>query len=153
MAVDFANCNRMPMRNHEIILLFYKHLPMYNPQGVIPVEKAISARKGVAGREYAYPLRSLSKPYIQRFKNYPRSVMKFSSGNAHIVHPTQKPLDMFKYFIITYSNPGDVILDACMGSGTTAVAALETGRCFIGFETDERYYMLANERIRLLRGA
>ena len=147
MAVGFANCNRMPMRNHELILVFYKKLPVYNPQGVIPVENPRTCRKHFTDREYAYDVKTLSKPYLQRFKNYPRSIMTFANGNARNIHPTQKPLELFKYLILTYTNPGAVVLDTCMGSGTTAVAALETGRGFIGFETYERYYTAVNERI------
>ncbi len=142
--VGFANCNRMPMRNHELILLFYRRLPVYNPQGVIAVEKPKSIRKHFTDRDYAYPARSLSKPYIRRLKNYPRSVLLFPHNNSQTIHPTQKPLEMFKWLIKTYSNTGDVVLDTCMGSGTAAVAALETGRRFVGFETDEGYYKAAN---------
>ena len=83
----------------------------------------------------------------RKFTNYPRSVLDFAHSNAKTIHPTQKPLEMFKYLILTYSNPGDVVLDACMGSGTTAVAAVETGRRFIGFEMDEGYCRAAQERV------
>jgi site-specific DNA-methyltransferase (adenine-specific) len=149
-AVGFANCNKMPMRSHELILLFYRRLPVYNPQGIIPVDKPRTERKHFADRDYAYPARSLSKPCIQRYKNYPRSVMNFTHNNSKTIHPTQKPLEMFKYLILTYSNPGDVVLDMCMGSGTTAVAAVETGRKFLGFEMDEGYFRAAEERVKAM---
>ena len=147
MAVGFANCNRMPMRSHELILVFYKRLPVYNPQGLVPVDNPKECRKTFTDKEYAYPVRSLSKPYTQRFTNYPRSILSYSNGNAHNIHPTQKPLELFKYLILTYTNPGAVVLDTCMGSGTTAIAALETGRYFIGYEMDEGYFRAACERI------
>ena len=63
------------------------------------------------------------------------------------IHPTQKPVDLIEWLIKTYSNEGDLILDNCMGSGTTAIAALNTGRHFIGFETDEKYYNESLKRI------
>ena len=63
------------------------------------------------------------------------------------LHPTQKPVALFEYLIRTYTNEGDVVLDNCMGSGTTAIAAMNTNRNFIGFELDETYYNIANERI------
>jgi len=145
--VGFVNCNRMPMRDHELILVFYKRLPIYNPQGIIVADNPKSMRKSFAGKDYAYRARSLSNAYIQKYKNYPRSVITFANTNNKTIHPTQKPLEMFKYLINTYTNPGAVILDTCMGSGTTAAAALETGRFFIGFETDERYFKAACERV------
>ena len=147
MSVGHANCNRMPMRSHELILLFYKKLPTYNPQGLIPTKNQKIQHKYSSDREHTYKTESLSNPYTKRFTNYPRSVLTFQNNNSKNVHPTQKPLDMFKYLIQTYSNPGDLILDTCMGSGTTAIAALETERCFVGFETDERYFELATKRV------
>lgn len=63
------------------------------------------------------------------------------------LHPTQKPVPLFEYLIKTYTNEGDVVLDNCMGSGTTAIACMNTGRNFIGFELDEGYFNIANERI------
>lgn len=147
MSVGFANSKRMPMRNHELILIFYKHLPTYNPQGLIPCKNQKPTRKSFADKDYAYPVRSLGREYVQAFTNYPKSVLEFSNSNSKSIHPTQKPLELFKYLMLTYSNPGDTVLDCCMGLGTTAVAAVETGRHYIGFETDERYFRLANERV------
>ena len=63
------------------------------------------------------------------------------------LHPTQKPVALFEYLVKTYTNEGDVVLDNVMGSGTTAIAAMNTNRNFIGFELDETYYNIANERI------
>lgn len=149
MPVGFANARRMPMCDHELILVFYKKLPVYNPQGIIKVENEKEIRRKMnRNRESTYGFSSLLKPYTQKYKNYPRSVLKFSNANNKNIHPTQKPLELFKYLIETYSNEGDVILDSYMGSGTTAVACLETDRSFIGFETDDRYYRLAADRIK-----
>ena len=79
---------------------------------------------------------------------YPRSVQFFTTDKAKgSKHPTQKPVALLEYLIKTYTNPGEVVLDNCMGSGTTAVAAIRTGRNFIGFELDEKYHAIALERV------
>ncbi len=80
---------------------------------------------------------------------YPDSVLEFQQKwrRQDQVHPTQKPVELIEWLIKTYSNEGDTILDNCMGSGTTAIAAIRTGRNFIGFETDEGYYKICLERI------
>src|SRR5699024_8284152 len=81
-------------------------------------------------------------------ERYPRSVIKFSTDKQKsAIHPTQKPVSLFEYLIKTYTNEGETVLDNCMGSGTTAIAAINTNRNYIGFELDEEYYNLANERI------
>ena len=84
---------------------------------------------------------------VNEYTNYPLSILKFSNGNNHTIHPTQKPLDLFKYLILTYSNPNDIVLDSYMGSGTTAMACIETERNFIGFEKGLEYFEKANKRI------
>lgn len=141
--VGFANCNRQPMRSHELILVFYKKQPTYNPQGLIPLEKPIQKpAKQKSGNVY----HGLTKACVQRFTNYPRSVLHFPFRGRRL-HPTQKPLELMEYLIRTYSNPGDLVMDNCMGSGTTAEAALNTGRRFVGFEADSGYYNVACRRI------
>ena len=141
--VGFANCNRPPMRSHELILVFYKKQPTYNPQGLIPLEKPIQKpAKQKSGNVY----HGLTKACVQRFTNYPRSVLHFPFRGRRL-HPTQKPLELMEYLIRTYSNPGDLVMDNCMGSGTTAEAALNTGRRFVGFEADSGYYNVACRRI------
>ena len=85
---------------------------------------------------------------------YPKSIKEFSTANRTIklLHPTQKPVPLFEYLIKTYTNEGDVVLDNCMGSGTTAIACLNTNRKYIGFKLDKNYFDIANERIKLLKG-
>lgn len=141
--VGFANCNRQPLRSHELVLVFYKKQPTYNPQGLIELEKPIVRP---AGRKGGNVYHSLSKASVQRFTNYPRSVLRFPFRGRRL-HPTQKPLELMEYLIRTYSNPGDLVMDNCMGSGTTAEAALNTGRCFVGFEQDRGYFETACRRI------
>ena len=90
---------------------------------------------------------SMKSNYVQQFTNYPTSILEIGSEGKPI-HPTQKPVALFEYLIKTYTNEGELVLDNCIGSGTTAIAAINTNRNFIGFELDEKYYEIANERIK-----
>lgn len=144
--VGYANANRMPMRSHELILVFYQHLPKYHPQGLIPLEKPIVRKASPHAKEGVYrPMKSGS---VQRYTNYPRSVLRFSNRKERRFHPTQKPVDLMSYLVRTYTDPGDLVMDNCMGSGSVGVACLETGRRFIGFEKDPQHFAVAQERIR-----
>lgn len=142
------------LKKHESILIFYKKQPTYNPQ-MVPRDpknkrtrsKANYSHNGVFGKATMTPGDST------RDYNLPHSVLKFSRdvGNQHTkkrtFHPTQKPVAMFEYFIRTFTNEGETVLDNCIGSGTTGVAALNTGRNFIGIEKDAEYVRIARERI------
>lgn len=87
-----------------------------------------------------------TKDAIQEFENYPRDILQFNVVMRPI-HPTQKPIELCEYFINTYTNKNDLILDICIGSGTTAIACINTSRNYIGFELDNTYYEVANKRI------
>lgn len=143
-----ANCNKMPLRQHELILVFYKKAPTFNPQGLIPIPPKPKQRykNGKFPVDSCYKEKTLSKPYIQKFSNYPKSVLEFSHDSIR-VHPTQKPIALFEYLIKTYTNEGELVLDNCMGSGTTAEACINTGRDYIGFETDVYYWEVCQRRI------
>ncbi|UDV85450.1 DNA-methyltransferase [Bacillus cereus] len=145
-STGFPNANRMPLKNHENILVFYKKLPTYNPQGLIKLDKPILKTKpknlGILGDH----MESMNKPHVTKYKNYPKSVIDFPR-DSRTFHPTQKPVALFEYLIETYTNEGETVLDNCMGSGTTAIACMNTNRNFIGFELDKEYWRLANERI------
>ena len=91
-------------------------------------------------------LRTEGHEYVQHFTNYPRQFLEIKC-ESKTIHPTQKPVALFEYLIKTYTSEGETVLDNCMGSGTTAIAAINTNRNYIGFELDEEYYNLANERI------
>jgi site-specific DNA-methyltransferase (adenine-specific) len=148
LAVGFANAKRMPLRAHELILVFYKHLPTYHPQGLVKLDKPLKIKKKFNGnKENVYRMSTLQKEFTREYTNYPRSVIKFSNSNNKSLHPTQKPLSLFEWLILTYSNEGDLILDNCIGSGTTGVACINTGRRFIGFETNKIYFDIACKRI------
>lgn len=130
--------------------MFYKRQPTYNPQGLIILDKPKKSRGKTTEKESVYRTGSLSKDTYTCVTNYPRQVLQFKCQREGL-HPTQKPVALFEYLIRTYTNPGELVLDNCMGSGTTAVACLNAGRDFTGFEFDETYYRTAVERIDLLR--
>lgn len=142
--VGFLNAKRMPLRAHENILVFYKKLPTYNPQ------KWMSEpyfRKGDSGRTPIYGEFERHDTSSETGERYPVDVIKFSSAPTSGYHSTQKPVSLLEYLIKTYTNPGDVVLDNVMGSGSTGVAAVNTGRKFIGIELDEKFFETARERI------
>lgn len=140
----FLNCNKMPLKCHENVLVFYKRLPTYNPQFTPgkPYVATSSKRETLNYREGIGKTRT----YNYSGRRYPRDVLKFNH-DADKVHATQKPLALFEYFIRTYTNEGDLVVDNVIGSGTTARAAIRTNRHFIGFESDPEIYPLCIERI------
>ena len=138
----FLNAKKMPMKKHENILIFYKKLPTYNPQGLIKDGKTTVSRtnKGNYGE--------CSKTTIREFTNYPNSILRFSGvASKEQLHTTQKPVDLLEYLIKTYTNEDEIILDNCMGSGSTGIACLNTNRKFIGIELDDKYFEIAKNRI------
>ena len=149
----FLNANRMPMKCHENVLVFYESLGKYNPQGTKEGKKQPSGRNSGNYGDYKVGYTGTEgEPYDGAYagtKNYPRDVVMFAKEKTD--HPTQKPVALFEYLIRTYTDEGDTVLDNCMGSGTTAVACIRSKRHFIGFETDEGYCKIANERISKTR--
>jgi len=135
------NAKRMPVRKSEQILVFYKKQPTYNPQGLI--KKGTTTKQG--GNSNNYGKRS-KEDYIQEWTNYPRDVLEIKS-EGKTIHPTQKPVALMEYFIKTYTNEGETVLDFTMGSGTTGIACMNTNRDFIGIELDDTYFSLAEERM------
>ena len=138
------NAKVMPLKSHENILVFYRKKPVYNPQmwQSTPYSgfKSDTAKIGeVYGKAQS---RHRDNPEGSR---YPKTVLKFKQEKG--LHPTQKPVGLMEYLIKTYTNPGDTVLDNTMGSGTTGVACVNTGRNFVGIESDEKYYSIAGERI------
>ena len=127
----------------EDIAVFYKGQCNYNPQGIIRVDKITKQGRGKSLAQK----NERNNSYTQEFTNYPRNILDFKRDKPQI-HPTQKPVALFEYLIKTYTNEGDLVLDNCIGSGTTAIASINTNRNFIGIEKDEHYFNLANERIK-----
>jgi site-specific DNA-methyltransferase (adenine-specific) len=131
-----------PLKVHEDILVFAKGRAPYNPQGLVEIPE--SERK-VHKPETNNLGHCKRKPYVQTHTGYPKSIMSFPSERGF--HPTQKPVALMEYLIRTYTNDGDVVLDNTMGSGTTGVACMNTGRRFIGIEREAQYLEIARARI------
>lgn len=142
------NAKRQPLRNHEDICVFYQKQPTYNPQGVVNcnIQSSTGVSSGKSSSNYGAIRKTESGKYTQKQTGYPRSVLAIAS-EGKTVHPTQKPLALMEYLIKTYTNEGDLVLDNCMGSGTTGVACMNTGRRFIGIEKDAGYFQVAQGRI------
>lgn len=144
------NAKRQPLRCHESVLVFCEGVPPYNAQGVVDCDKRAGtgrARGKVASSSnYGAITPTEDGSYHQTQTNWPRSVLDIPSVGG-TVHPTQKPVALMEYMVKTYTNPGDVVLDNTMGSGTTGIACMNTGRGFIGIELDEGYFQIAKSRI------
>ena len=145
LGTGHLNANKMPMRNHEHILVFYRSLPTYNPQMKVGKMRMKGSTKGNTTPNYGNfnGQTSINDQY------HPQSVIDFTNGDRtkENDHPTQKPLDLIRYLILTYSNKGDMVFDGYMGSGTTAIACMSEKRYFVGSELDVEYYNRLQERI------
>jgi site-specific DNA-methyltransferase (adenine-specific) len=166
-ASGHVHAKNKPLKAHENILVFSKGTTVHKNQSknrmtYVPqlsdgkpyTRKHISSNvgsllhsKSKANTEYEGSIA------VNEGFRYPRSVLKVKNHNVGNFHPTQKPTELCEYLIKTYTNSGDVVLDNCMGSGTTGVAAVNTGRKFIGIELDEHYFNIAKERIEKARQA
>lgn len=164
MSTGFLNANKMPLRAHENILVFYKHLPTYNPQKNKLSEEYIKehmvnigrTRRKKEGKACHYNAHSNAPLYTDTGERHPTDVIKFSNWNGALFgntdkivkHPTSKPVALLEYLIRTYTNEGETVLDNCMGSGSTGVACVNTRRDFIGIELDKGYFDIACKRIQ-----
>jgi site-specific DNA-methyltransferase (adenine-specific) len=150
LATGFLNANRMPLRSHEEILVFYKKQPTYNSQKVIgKINHSRGKNKCKTNNLYGY--HKIADDNFTELK-HPKSVLELQKEHpSKTIHPTQKPVALFEYLIKTYTSVGDTVLDNTIGSGTTAVAAINTGRNFIGIEMDKGYCDIANKRIQEAR--
>jgi site-specific DNA-methyltransferase (adenine-specific) len=147
-STGFPFAKFQPMRCVEEICVFYKQAPIYNPQGLIKLDKPLHRVKPNMD-DQVYRSGTLGKAYTQLYTNYPRQVLNIKC--EHGLHPTQKPVELFEYLIRTYTNEGELVLDNCIGSGTTAVACIKNNRNYIGFELSEKYYTIAEQRINNMR--
>ena len=141
----FLNARRMPLKAHENVLVFYNKLPAYHPQ--MTHSKPYTSCKSNHSSNYNYFEHEAKKNYSG--ERFPSDVLKVQWRPlfSRTYHPTQKPVSLCEYFIKTYSNKGDIILDPFIGSGTTAVAAINTERKYIGFEKDDKYFEVAKNRL------
>lgn len=155
-AVGFVNAKLKPMNRHEVISVFSpgktancnsNNMP-YNPQGLVKLSEPKLTRARISeGVEKTYCRPNMAKgTHYQEYTNYPTTVLEFAKPSKP-VHPTQKPVELLEYLIRTYTKEGDVVLDNTMGSGSTGVAAVHTGRSFIGIEMTDNYFRTASERI------
>ena len=142
-ATGFYNANRMPLRAHEDIIVFYQSLPSYNPQktaGEPYVQKRGSASEVYQGKDLSVTVNETGMRHPLSWRVFQRDADK--------THPTQKPVALMEYLIRTYTNPGETVLDFTCGSGTTGVACVNTSRKFIGIERDPEYFTVAQSRIQ-----
>ena len=151
----FLNAKRQPLKINEDICVFYKKQPTYNPQFTVG-EKCHSRGgtgngKGKQKRNGCYG-EFKSTPVIMTNLKYPLSIIDVPKEHPQNYHPTQKPVALLEYLIRTYTNEGEIVLDNCMGSGSTCVACVNTNRHYIGFEKEPKYYDIACKRLNEVKG-
>ncbi len=159
-ASNFFAAKFQPLNNTEDIVVFgkggcnngTKNPLRYYPQGVEHIDKDVTNGKSVGGQIGKAHKTAMKegKTYKQTTTGYPFKTLKFKRNGNHI-HPTQKPIELMEYLINTYTIEGDLVLDNCMGSGSTGVACLNTNRKFIGIELDESYFNIAKERLSSIK--
>ena len=144
LGTGHLNAKKMPMKQHENILVFYKKLPTYNPQ----MREGQPYHKTPSSTTSSNYGKQIAMGGTSNGERYPISILEFSNANRNNrLHPTQKPVDLLEYLIKTYTNKGELVLDFVMGSGSTGVAALNINRRFIGIELDRNYFNIAKQRI------
>lgn len=146
-ATGYLNAKKQPMRAHEDIVVFYKKQPTYNPQ----MTSGDPYDKGKALRDCEQYGKQTKAVHVKNEEGtrYPRSVIYFKTAESEgKFHPTQKPVELYRWLVRTYSNPGDTVLDPCMGAGTTGISATLEDRKFIGIEREKEYFESACDRIQ-----
>ena len=147
----FLNAKRMPLRQHEQIAVFYKKLPTYNPQftqGKPLHSKGISYKNKEHTNQNYGEFHMTDDSRAGSTEKYPTSILSFAKPHPSIAkHRTEKPIDLLRYLVRTYTNENDLVLDNCMGSGSTIVACLLENRNAVGIELDENYFNIAKQRI------
>lgn len=147
----FLNANRMPLRQHEDICVFYKQLPTYNPQMVKCEPHKRNHTRGTLRGQHQQRCygKFIDTPTIISDEKYPTSIISIAKEhiNGKSYHPSQKPVNLLRYLIRTYTNEGDLVLDNCMGSGSTIIAAIQEKRHCIGIELQEEYFEITRKRI------
>lgn len=149
---NFLNAKKQPLRKHEDVCVFYKKQPTYNPQMTIgdPYDKGV--RKNQLSGSYG----DFQPVHVQSDgKRYPTDIIYFKTAESEgqVIHPTQKPIELGRYFIRTYSRPGDLILDNTSGSGSFLVAALLEGRNFVGIEKNQNVELFKEQEIDYIQAA
>jgi DNA modification methylase len=140
------NAKVMPLKSHENILVFYRKKSTYNPQMWYSTPySGFSSETSKIGEVYGNAKSKSKHRDNPDGSRYPKTVLRFKQEKG--LHPTQKPVDLMEYLVKTYTNEGDTVLDNTMGSGTTGLACVNTGRHFIGIESDAEYFKIASDRI------
>ena len=145
-STNFLNAKKQPLRKHEDICVFYRKQPTYNPI----MSKGLPYNKGIRKDQLTGSYGNFKPVEVASGgERYPTDIIycKTAESEGEVLHPTQKPVALFEYLIKTYTNEGETVLDNCMGSGTTAIACMNTDRNYIGFELDEEYYEMSSNRI------
>ena len=148
---NFLNCKKMPMRQHEQVLVFYGKPPTYNPQMVRCEPHQRNHSRGKMEKEQTntcYGKFGKAETIISDFK-YPGTIVKFPKGHSKEdwLHGTAKPVNLLRWLIRTYSNEGDLVLDNFAGSGSTLIAAIEEKRDWIGMELSDKYFEICQKRV------
>ena len=148
----FLNANRMPLRIHEHILIFYKKLGTYNPQ------KTIGEKNHPKGKEKKTANNNYGEHgFVDNWEilgdlKHPTSILRISKPHPNVaLHRTEKPVELAEYLIKTYTNKGDLVLDNCIGSGWTAIACVKTNRKFIGIELRQKFVDISVQRVMALK--
>lgn len=144
-AVGFLNARKMPLRIHEDVLVFAPGRTIYHPQfepGTPYVSRRKASGKGGVYREVK------RSDTVNTGYRFPKDLLEFSNTCERVVHSTQKPVALFEYLIKTYTDEGDVVLDNTSGSGTTALAAMNTGRRYVCVEKDMANYLVMVNRVQ-----
>ena len=156
-STNFLNAKKQPLRKHEDVCVFYKKQPIYNPQ----MAEGESYDKGIRKDQFTGSYGDFKPKHVKSDgMRYPNDVVfydeetyddciyiKTAESEGKVYHPTQKPIALLEYLIKTYTNENDLVLDNCMGSGSTGVACRNTNRNFIGIELDKNYFEIAKRRI------
>lgn len=148
IATNFLNAKKAPLRAHENILVFYRKPPVYHPQITHGHKRNRGHQHYIRGGNGASIYgKEIRDSYYDSTDRYPRDVQFFPCvPPSERIVPTQKPIELCEFLIRTYTDPGELVLDSCMGGGTTAVASVRTGRHYIGFEMDAARCAAANCR-------
>lgn len=144
-ATGFLNAKKMPLKIHENILVFYKKLPLYNPQ-MRTGFKPYKCKQGSGSDSWNYNKNFGGHITESNGERYPIDIIKFNRDKDKL-HSTQKPVALLEYLIKTYTNENDLVLDNCFGSCSTGIACINTNRNFLGIELDENYFNIGKERI------
>lgn len=146
----FLNAKKQPLRNHEDIVVFYKQQPTYNPQMTVgkPLHGKGNGVHNFKNSNYG-DFKELPDTRKGETLKYPKSVLNFERPHP-AKHPTEKPVELLRWIIKTYSNEGELVLDNCMGYGSTIIAAIKENRSYIGMEIDNAFYEMTKERINNL---